>query len=445
MVVKTKGAFKATLAIAVSLMLCTGLLGCSNNSRSASEAASKNNSSAGGAPTASAPAADSKAPSSPTFGSGSKPSGGAAPSGSGTGSSYPAKGNNQQQAGVLTAGEWNDLGHWSDWVTLADNGQGREYLSPWGFINWRKVSVEVKSGGKRVNDALVSLRSGQGDVLWQARTDNRGQAVLFVKPGKARSEDGLRVVAEAGGESGTFDKVDLGNELPIVIELQRPTQMKQPDVADIMFVMDTTGSMGDELEYIKTELRNVMTRIEDANGQNGSKLHIRASTNFYRDQGDDYVVRPFPFTDDIDEAVRQIGKQRAEGGGDYEEAVEQALDDAVNNHKWSEQARARLLFLVLDAPPHRKDSVIDKIQTVTAQAAAAGIRIIPVASSGVDKNTEFLLRAMAIATGGTYVFLTDHSGVGNDHIEPTAGSYQVEHLNNLLVEIANRYISAVNG
>jgi hypothetical protein len=207
-----------------------------------------------------------------------------------------------------------------------------------------------------------------------------------------------------------------------------------------MFVMDTTGSMGDELEYIKTELRNVMTRIEDANGQNGSKLHIRASTNFYRDQGDDYVVRPFPFTDDIDEAVRQIGKQRAEGGGDYEEAVEQALDDAVNNHKWSEQARARLLFLVLDAPPHRKDSVIDKIQTVTAQAAAAGIRIIPVASSGVDKNTEFLLRAMAIATGGTYVFLTDHSGVGNDHIEPTAGSYQVEHLNNLLVKIANRYI-----
>jgi methylmalonyl-CoA mutase N-terminal domain/subunit len=47
---------------------------------------------------------------------------------------------------------------------------------------------------------------------------------------------------------------------------------------------------------------------------------------------------------------------------------------------------------------------------------------------------------MAIATGGTYVFLTDHSGVGNSHIEPTIGSYQVEHLNDLLVQIASRYI-----
>ena len=66
------------------------------------------------------------------------------------------------------------------------------------------------------------------------------------------------------------------------------------------------------------------------------------------------------------------------------------------------------------------------------QAAAQGIRIIPVAASGVDKGTEFLLRFIDISTGGTYSFLTDDSGIGNSHIEPTVGSYQVELLNDLL-------------
>jgi Mg-chelatase subunit ChlD len=354
----------------------------------------------------------------------------------------PAKDDDQQQAraGVLTAGEWSDLGHWSDWLRLTGgNGRWGDSVAQWGFRGWQKVTVEVKSEGKKVTDAFVTLSSGQGSVLWQAKTNNEGQAVLFVKQQQGQTKPALHIAVQSSGETGEYDNVDLANPLPVVVELKRPVQ-QQTNVADIMFVMDTTGSMGDELEYIKTELKNVITRIEDANGENGNKLRTRVSTNFYRDQGDDYVVRPFPFTEDVNEAERAIGKQRAEGGGDYPEAVEQALDDAINNHKWSERARARLLFLVLDAPPHHTDAIVSKIQTEMAQAASAGIRIIPVASSGVNKDTEFLLRSMAIATGGTYVFLTDHSGVGNSHIEPTIGSYQVEHLNDLLVQIATRYI-----
>jgi len=75
-----------------------------------------------------------------------------------------------------------------------------------------------------------------------------------------------------------------------------------------------------------------------------------------------------------------------------------------------------------------------------AYASANGIRIIPVASSGIDKNTEFLLRAMAVTSGGTYTFLTDHSGVGESHLEPTIGSYEVEYLNDLMVRLINGYV-----
>ncbi len=68
-----------------------------------------------------------------------------------------------------------------------------------------------------------------------------------------------------------------------------------------------------------------------------------------------------------------------------------------------------------------------------------GVRIIPVASSGVNKDTEYLLRTLAVTTGGSYVFLTDDSGIGNEHIKPDTGAYDVKLLNELLVEVILRY------
>ncbi|MOA16657.1 hypothetical protein D3C78_1368800 [compost metagenome] len=142
----------------------------------------------------------------------------------------------------------------------------------------------------------------------------------------------------------------------------------------------------------------------------------------------------------MNKIIDQFSKQKAEGGGDYPEAVDQALRDAIHEHEWSKEARARLLFLVLDAPPHDDPQIIDEIQQLTADAAEQGIRIIPIASSGVSVDTEYLLRFMAVATGGTYLFLTDDSGIGGDHLEPAVGEYEVKLLNDLLVEVINRYV-----
>ncbi len=49
------------------------------------------------------------------------------------------------------------------------------------------------------------------------------------------------------------------------------------------------------------------------------------------------------------------------------------------------------------------------------------------------------MRFMAISTNGTYVFITNDSGIGNEHLEPTVGEYQVEYLNDLLVRLINKY------
>ncbi len=174
-----------------------------------------------------------------------------------------------------------------------------------------------------------------------------------------------------------------------------------------MFMIDATASMADELECLKAEVADVIESV----GTTRSGLHIRTSVNFYRDEGDQYVVRSFPFTTSLTTVTSQIAAQTAGGGGDYPEAVHLALQNAVSGHQWSSSARARLLFLVLDAPPHEQQGVIASIGEQVERAARSGIRIVPVASSGVNTETEFILRAIDILTGGT----ADEPRIGRSH------------------------------
>jgi hypothetical protein len=66
-------------------------------------------------------------------------------------------------------------------------------------------------------------------------------------------------------------------------------------------------------------------------------------------------------------------------------------------------------------------------------AAAQGVRIVPVVCSGVEESGELLMRSIALATNGTSFFLTDDSGIGHTHLKPTTDTLKVEHLNDMLV------------
>lgn len=339
------------------------------------------------------------------------------------------------KSGQLTAGEWSDLKNWSFWTNLLNNQEWSDYQNRWQIYPIKRITVTARDGEKLVCDALVSLKDKDGKTIWTARTDNKGQAELFINMFTKDGTDVHSIIVEANGQNKTA--VNDQKQFGAAVDVDLSSGYQKSDILDMMLVVDTTGSMSDELEYLKTELKSVAEKVKSSND---NKVSIRVSANFYRDHGDEYLVRPFPFTTNIDEVVNQISSQSANGGGDFEEAVEEALNDAINNHSWSDRAKARLMFLVLDAPPHYTDEIREKLHKLTSEAAAKGIRIIPIASSGIDKNTEFLLRYLSVSTGGTYVFLTDHSGIGGSHIEPTIGQYQVELLNDALVRIVNSYL-----
>lgn len=340
----------------------------------------------------------------------------------------------QARAGLLTAGTWSDLDRWDFWLNLMQSPWYDE-VKAWNFNPTRRIAVDLEQAERPLGDQLLTLKDAQGNLVSQSRTNMKGQADFFINLFNQSQQGPFTLYKGEQADQVLQTDIEIPvqkNLTPLLIE---STGVAPANQVDIMLSVDTTGSMGDELSFLQFELQNVLTTVESNNPQ----LNLRASTNFYKDRGDAYLVRPFPFTTDFSQVQQQLSEQSAGGGGDYPEAVELALADAIQEHQWQTSARARLLFLVLDAPPHQNAQVREQLQTLTESARQKGIRIIPVASSGVDKPTEFLMRSLAISTGGEYVFLTDDSGIGGSHIEPTIGDYKVEKLNALMIRLIEKY------
>ncbi len=338
------------------------------------------------------------------------------------------------RAGLLTAGEWNDLHNWNrHWNDLLADGEIDEYQKMYGFYPKQRYSVLLTNEQDfPVADAAVVLKNG-GETVWEARTDNTGKAELWAGLFDRKELSGLRAEATVNGK-----KQDLGTLKPAKDGFNRfriNAECRAPKNVDIVWAVDATGSMGDEIEYLKTELLDVIGR---AKGRNPG-LSFRMGTVFYRDNSDAYITKSSGLSYDIAKTVDFIKKQYADGGGDYPEAVHSALEEAIFSQRWSESAVARICFLVLDASPHQSPEVNASLQKSIREAARLGIRIVPVTASGIQKDTEFLMKFFGLATNGTYVFLTDHSGIGGKHLEPTSDEYKVEPLNELLVRLITEY------
>jgi hypothetical protein len=342
------------------------------------------------------------------------------------------------RAGLLTAGEWNDLHNWNHhWVDLLNDGETDTYQKMYGFYPRQRYAVLLSNENEvPIPDALAQLKSADGKILWEARTDNTGKAELWAGLFSSEKET-AKLHAEVWVNGNKHELKSLKPAAEGFNNLKVNAECNAPKNVDIVWAVDATGSMGDEIEYLKTELLDVIGRAKSRN----PALEYRMGTVFYRDKGDEYITKSSGLSPDIAKTVEFIQKQFAGGGGDYPEAVHSALEEAIYGQKWSEKAIARICFLVLDASPHQEEAVNASIQKSIREAARLGIRIVPIAASGIQKDTEFLMKFFGLATNGSYVFLTDHSGIGGKHLEPTTDEYKVEPLNNLLVRLITEYSS----
>ncbi|MBQ7639889.1 MAG: VWA domain-containing protein [Bacteroidales bacterium] len=360
-------------------------------------------------------------------------------------------------AGVLTAGEWSDLAHWDYWGGLMTAKPGEpnpdapqqavpdygKMAADWGFNTASRYALHVQdASGKPVVGATVELLES-GTVVWKARTSNAGDAQLwydlFAARGQERAPTSLQIRINGVLQETAPVVTTFTDEAKINTYVASTTAPEAR--ADVAFIVDATGSMGDEIAFLKEDLLSILERV----AQSQESITIRTAAVFYRDKiyrdtRDSYLTRYDDFTTPAKTSAF-VRKQDAEGGGDLPEAVHSGLETSIQNLSWNTKARARLAFLLLDAPAHiDHQGVVESLQASIRTYSEMGIRLIPVLASTSDKSTEFMCRDFAIVTGGTYTFLTDDSGVGNRHLVPTVGEFQVEKLNDLLFRLIEDYI-----
>ncbi|NLR91472.1 vWA domain-containing protein [Flammeovirga agarivorans] len=336
------------------------------------------------------------------------------------------------QSGLVTAGEWNDLSNWEFWNDLLQEDEFSIAAAQWNINTNNRFSFLVTNNSTPVINAKIELLKDD-TILWTSKTDNHGYAEVWLGAYEYQYQSTFNSFSIKVNDellSHQLIPFDEGaNEINITSESSDLNRV------EISFIVDATGSMDDELEFLKEDLKSVIENVMQSN----STLDIYTSTVFYRDEGEEYVTRKSDFTNQLSETIAFITQQEADGGGDFPEAVHTALDLSINELQWSENAKTRIAFLLLDAPPHENSQILDDIKNTIQEASRKGIKIIPIAASGIDKPTEFLLRYMAILTNGTYVFITNDSGIGNDHLIPSVGQYDVEYLNELMIRLINEY------
>jgi Mg-chelatase subunit ChlD len=178
-------------------------------------------------------------------------------------------------------------------------------------------------------------------------------------------------------------------------------------VVEVVFCLDTTGSMGGLIEGAKQKIWSICNQI--ANGKPTPDLKVGLVA--FRDRGDAYITKVFDLSDDLDAIHGHLKGFKAEGGGDIPESVNQALDDAVNKIKWSTDNKTlRIIFLVGDAPPHMDYPDDVKYPVSCEKAARKGIIINTIQCGGDPQCTRFWKDICAKAEGN-FVQIAQDGGV----------------------------------
>ena len=365
------------------------------------------------------------------------PSTGGAASGAEIHSGRPAPAANQAP---LQAGQIDDNARFGEYLNYLRGYQGPP-VQPLPVD--QRLFVRVVDGAQQpVAGARVQL-SAQGRTVFDGRTMSDGRVLFFPQMAGAGQVPQFDAVISRGQQE-VRTVVTAGGAEPVV-SLPKLADNSGPVGLDLVFLLDATGSMGDEIDQIKSTVDSIAARIEQVPGSSPPRFGLVA----YRDRGDEYVTRAWDFTANVQQFSANLANVQAGGGGDTPESVNAGLHDAIHLPGWASAdsgRHLRMIVLVGDAAPHLDYANDYQYAGLLQEAVQAGIKIFPIGASGLDDQGEYIFRQFAEITQGQFVFLTYENGVSGapgvstDH---HVSNFTVSQLDTLIVnlvagEIANQ-------
>jgi len=335
----------------------------------------------------------------------------------------------------LSAGEIDDNRHFDDFAAFLRQTP-HSHLEPMDVSERLFVRV-LDVDDRPVPNAEVEFRT-QGRSVFRGRTYANGWTLFHP-----------RSVAAVGNEAAFDVEVRAGRSVQQHVVLRHTKerwQVKIPEarvlpprpILEVVFLLDTTASMADEIQQLQTTILKVSSDLASLPGQ----PQLRLGLVLFRDDGDEYVTKLFPLTSDVQAFRTILADVEAGGGGDIPERLEIGLHRTVHEMQWSDTS-LRLVFLIGDAPPHPRAKNTHSYAEDIAAAVARGIKVFPVASSGLNSEGEVVFRQLAQFTMAKFIFLTyGASGRETPHdIKP--GSFQPESLDRLVVRIVREELSGL--
>jgi hypothetical protein len=344
---------------------------------------------------------------------------------------------------ILKGGEIDDnklFDDYTTYITSATKGKGYDINLSQRFL----LSI-IDQNGKGVFGEKV-LISDKKDNTFKVVTDTDGKVWVYPLVYRHILDHNVN----------TFVKVDIAEEYYVnlrgkeykfsikepdwkIIVDQKSTQQDQISL-DLTFIIDTTGSMSDEISKLKETIQSISGRVQ----QMPNSPKIRYGMVLYRDKGDEYLTRIYDFTSDLGKFRKSLDAVSAAGGGDYPEDLNTALADALEQLSWSDDKNTvKLSFLIADAPPHMDYDQNYDYRVSMLRALEMGVKIFPLASSGLDNTEgEFIFRQMSLITNAKYLFITDSKGGTDYHVDEQ--EYTVDRLDDLIVKLIGEEMELLN-
>ncbi|HEU4321931.1 MAG TPA: vWA domain-containing protein [Roseiflexaceae bacterium] len=350
----------------------------------------------------------------------------------------------QRQGSVapLKAGDVNDNADFEGYRNYL-----RSFYSPPGRpvdVSERYILTVLNDQQQPVLDARVRVYDGDRQIF-EGRTYAGGQTILFPRALGSSQGSSLRVMVAKGNSQAEGTIARGQGEYPTLVLPQAQAVPEQIRL-DVMFLLDATGSMDDEIGRIQQTIDSIAQRIDGFTPRPALRFGLVA----YRDRGEEYVTRVYDFTPDVVAFRKILMSVQAFGGGDEPEALNEALHAAIQQVNWADDA-VRLTFLVADAPPHLDyPNDYDYVQEVRA-AVERGVKIYPIAASNTNDDAEYVFRQLAQQTLAHFIFLTYQEGQNSGapgettqrDVDPS--SFTVERLDDLVVEIIQRELASAVG
>lgn len=303
-----------------------------------------------------------------------------------------------------------------------------------------RIIFSVKDGdGKPIPNVHVKIRD-RNKTIDQGKTWADGSFLFFPSMhGPDITSYDVTLDHQGMTKKITLDRY---GKRQVKVALAHSRQLPSPIPLDIVFILDTTGSMGEEIKRLKQTIELINLNLSSVTPAPA----IRFGMVLYKDRSDSYDTKVIPFTSDLKTFQTELYKVTAGGGGDTPEDLEAALDKALNTLSWNDSG-IRLGFIITDAPPKYYDNQPFTYSRAAMAAKEKGIKLFSVGTGGLPLAGEYVLRQISQFTSAAYIFLTygekgeSEGGKAGSVSHHTGSNFQTDKLEAIIIRFARDELS----